>query len=200
MNKVKVRRGSKGVVCPKCKNEFELEYGRFNSGQKGSGFEAFVASEISIAMYGGSDFLSRTPTSGAMATFWKFDVFPKRVGTDTFPLGIECKFRNSWQIEDLLTGKRSKPARGKRKADTFILDWWDTTVLDCGIAIKIPVLVFKKNREKALAIVSSKEFNVPKGKSLVYQDRLYDLHVVEFETLKVLLKEKYNNGSGESDK
>lgn len=194
--KLKIRRGAKNVRCPRCKAELELEHGRFNSGAKGSGFEAWVASEISIAMYGDSDFLSRTPTSGAMASFWKFDIFPKRIGTDAFHLGIECKFRNTWQLEDLLAGKRSKPSGGKRKADTFILDWWDTTVEDAGKASKIPVLIFKKNREKALAIVSSKEFiDIPKGRSLIYQDKLYTLHVIDFELLKSLLKEKYKNGA-----
>lgn len=185
--KLKIRRGSKNVVCPKCKTDLELEVGRFNSGAKGSSFEAWLAAEISLAMYGESDYLSRTPTSGAMASFWVFDLFPKRIGTDQFKYGIEAKFRNGWNIEDILFMKTSKPSRGKRKADTFILDWWHTTVDDCKKANKIPVLAFKKNREKALVVIKDADFKGVSGGMSFKDGKDQECRLIDFEAFKKLL-------------
>lgn len=182
MNKVKVRRGSKAVSCPKCKTEFELEYGRFNSGAKGNSFESFLAKELTIAS--GVE-LSRTPCSGGLSSRWPHDLYAHKAGENNWDFGIEAKFRNGWTIEDFLYKKESKPSRHKRKADQFIWDWWNATVDDAKRTNKIPVLIIKRNKEKPLVVVRAADFGLNDNQGLLYKGII----IIDFEFFKGLLRE-----------
>ena len=158
---VKLRRGQKEFKCPKCKTDLHIKHAHFQSTAKGSSLETYVAQEMSQALYGRDGVLRRTPTSGAMETFWPYDIFPAKVGTDGFPFAVECKFRETWDFGDILQGKTSRPTKTKRKADRHILDWWRTLESDIQknkkeFGLKIPVLVIKKSRLKPYAIVPPK--------------------------------------------
>ena len=194
--KVLIRRGQKDFKCPKCESVIELEHSRFNSNAKGSGFESWVAREISFAMYGNSETLCRTPLSGGLGSRWPFDLYPPKIGEDNFPFGVECKFRNGWQLEDLLYRKSSKPSGGKRKADTFILDWWQNTIADARKHNKIPILVIKKNREKPLVVFNPGNFKEVEWEQIGWGNVIIfsDAWVVDFEEFKRVLKRRYEIG------
>lgn len=194
---LKVRRGQKDLICPQCETTITLKHGRFDSAAKGNKFEADVAAAISAALYDRPDVLRRTPTSGAMATFWPFDIYPAKVDEDKFQFGFECKNRENWDLEDLLRHKRSE--HGGRR-DTYILDWWDATVADSERYFekfklaKAPVLIFRKNRSRPLVLLESEVWKTL-GRRVSARDELTDGNVtlVDFARFLEGLRKTYGS-------
>jgi hypothetical protein len=98
------------------------------SKDKGSAFERKVAKILSEAF--GVE-LVRTPMSGGWG---RLETKGDLVTRDDFPYHVECKKREGWNIDCLLSGKGTKELE----------NWWNQTTEQCP-ADKVPLLVFSKN-------------------------------------------------------
>ena len=162
VEKLKLKRRQKAFNCPKCKTPLEIEYKHFDSGAKGGRYEAQKATDLSMAMYGQKDFLTKVPGSGGWTAIYPYDIYPAKVDPVAFPFGIECKHRKGWSIAEIIRNKTSKPSK-KRKADIYILDWWNQLVEDIETnkdrwGSKEPLLVMRRDGEKGDLIVTKKSF------------------------------------------
>jgi len=91
--------------------------------------------------------VKRTPQSGGWSTA-AFGVTGDLVCEDKrFPFHVECKKREDWQLDDLVTGVRVKDERS-------ILEWWKQTIRTCP-KNKEPLLVFTRNNKAQLVMVRS---------------------------------------------
>jgi len=109
---------------------------RIDSRAKGASYENVIA-KILMRWYGG--IWRRTPQSGG----WSHGDDGFGVGGDLVcnvpqPFHVECKNRETWFIEDLLTGTR---ARGTAS----ILEWWEQSCREAAKFHKKPWLVFRRN-------------------------------------------------------
>ena len=98
------------------------------SKDKGSAFERKIAKILSEAF--GVE-LVRTPMSGGWG---RLETKGDLVTRDDFPYHVECKKREGWTLDCLLSGKGDKKLEG----------WWAQTKEQCP-ENKIPLLVFSKN-------------------------------------------------------
>lgn len=114
---------------------------RKRSKLKGSGNERSV-SKLFTAWCG--HVVRRTPQSGGWAGP-AFGVSGDLVcASKHFPFHVECKKREDWQLDDLITGVRVKDERS-------IQEWWKQTVESCP-KNKEPLLVFTRNRKAQLVM------------------------------------------------
>lgn len=120
--------------------------GAKKSKRKGASFEKQVASLFG-AYFGCS--VRRTPGSGGWATVGDFGprgdlVFAIRRA----PYHVECKKHEGWELEDLITGKRS----GDTTSTNSIERWWAQTIRDCPTK-KFPMLIFARNGLRPLLMI-----------------------------------------------
>lgn len=108
-----------------------------DSHAKGGSYENRIA-KILMAWYGEGVTWTRSPKSGGWASASAFGVKGDLICNVKQPLHIECKNREGWFLDDLLTGVRQRDSRS-------IQDWWLQTMRDCP-AGQTPVLIFRRNR------------------------------------------------------
>lgn len=134
----------------------------------------------------------RTPSSGF--THKTGDICPKEPEHMVeFPLNIELKKRNTWNLSDLITAKR---------VNSGIIDWWKQCINDAKQSYRIPVLIFSKNLDIDYALMSErvfrKSFDVCPFTICKFEHKIYseidnlgeDAHVMIFST-KDLFKMSY---------
>jgi hypothetical protein len=119
------------------------------SRQKGASNERVVA-KMFEKWYGKK--VRRTPLSGGWSSA-AFGVTGDLVCEDPhFPFHVECKKREDWQLDDLITGVRARDERS-------ILAWWQQTLDTCP-KDKEPLLVFTRNGKAQLILCRLKTFYV----------------------------------------
>lgn len=112
------------------------------SKRKGDKFQNVIAKAFSV--YLGCSVRS-TPGSGGWATVGDFGPRGDLVfGIRRIRWHIECKKQESWDLADLITGKRS----GDTTSTNSLEKWWAQTIKDCPKK-KYPMLVFARNLAKA---------------------------------------------------
>lgn len=124
--------------------------GRKNSRTKGNSYELRIAK--AFAQWSG-EHIRRTPQSGGWSNA-KFGVSADLVcDNPKWPFHIECKKREGWHLDDLITGIRPDDTRS-------IEAWWKQTVDSCpkkGYTKKgyttTPMLVFARNRGPSLVMM-----------------------------------------------
>lgn len=132
----------------------ESDRGRKNSRAKGNRAELDVAEMFS--RWSG-EVVRRTPGSGGWSNA-KFGVTADLVCANrAFPYSVEIKHREHWVLDDLVTGAR-------REHDKSIVQWWKQCVDSCPKTgavgdddrelAKEPLLVFRRNRQPWLAMIS----------------------------------------------
>lgn len=112
------------------------------SKRKGDKFQNVIAKAFSV--YLGCSVRS-TPGSGGWATVGDFGPRGDLVfGIRRIRWHIECKKQESWDLTDLITGKRG----GDTTSTNSLERWWAQTIKDCPKK-KYPMLVFARNLAKA---------------------------------------------------
>lgn len=115
---------------------------RKNSRTKGASFENKIAKVFSE--WSGMD-VKRTPQSGGWANA-SFGVTGDLVCSNKrFPFHVECKKREGWHLDDLVTGVRVRDTRS-------IVAWWNQAIETCPEG-KEPLLVFARNNRQVLVMV-----------------------------------------------
>lgn len=106
---------------------------------KGANFERQIAKQMSEWL---QFKVSRTPSSGAYGTRegWS-SLSGDLMFAQDFPFYCELKCRESWALDDVLSGKGE------------FWDWWGTTFADARKHGKRPMLIAKRNRHPAYAFV-----------------------------------------------
>lgn len=125
----------------------EADRSRKNSRTKGNRAELDVAEMFS--RWSG-EVVRRTPQSGGWSSA-KFGVTADLVcANPAFPFHVECKHRENWVLDDLVTGVR-------QEHDKSIVQWWKQCVESCpkknGLYTKEPLLVFRRNRQPWLVML-----------------------------------------------
>jgi len=147
MHEASGRRASKGkgTRAPETSIEkVERDRDRQDSRAKGARFENETAKKWS--RWSG-EHLRRTPQSGGWSNA-RFGVTGDIVcDKKRFPFSIECKAREGWALDDLITGVRCDDERSVRQ-------WWLQTLRQCPDG-KTPLLVFKRNRGPVLVMMRS---------------------------------------------
>jgi hypothetical protein len=131
----------------------EQDRGRKNSRRKGNRGELDVAEAFSKWC---GEHVRRTPGSGGWGGSQDFgttaDLICKK---KAFPFHVECKHREGWVLDDLVTGARSDH-------DKSIVKWWEQCWETCPKIVgkngytklkKEPMLVFRRNRQPWLVMV-----------------------------------------------
>lgn len=136
----------------------ESDRGRKNSRVKGNRAELDVAEMFSRWC---GEVVRRTPGSGGWSNA-KFGVTADLVcANKAFPYHVEVKHREGWALDDLVTGVR-------KEHDKSIVQWWKQCVDSCpriksrsmGPSLsdlafgKVPLLVFRRNRQPWLVMMS----------------------------------------------
>lgn len=117
---------------------------RKNSRTKGNRGELDVAKAFSDWC---GELVRRTPMSGGWSNA-RFGVTADLVCTkNAFPFHVEVKHREGWTLDDLVTGVR-------RDHDKSIVQWWMQCTDSCPNG-KMPVLVFRRNRQPWLVMVAA---------------------------------------------
>lgn len=112
-----------------------------NSRAKGNRYERDMAQAFST--WTGFKMV-RTPSSGF--THKTGDICPKEPENMVeFPINIELKKRNTWNLSDLITNKRVKNG---------IIDWWKQCINDASQSYRIPILIFSKNLDIDYVLMS----------------------------------------------
>lgn len=147
MRKASGRRASKtrGTREPETSIEkVERDRDRQDSRAKGARFENEIAKRWT--KWSG-EHLRRTPQSGGWSNA-KFGVTGDLVcDKKRWPFHIECKAREGWHLDDLITGLRHEDERSVRQ-------WWLQASSQCPDG-KTPLLVFKRNRCPTLVMMRS---------------------------------------------
>lgn len=113
------------------------------SKNKGSSYERKIAAKFSTWS---GEVIKRTPQSGGWGSGSDFGVSGDLVcANPSFFYHIECKKREGWGLEDLLTGVRKRHSKS-------IIEWWDQTTKTCP-AGKLPMLVFARNNVTDLCML-----------------------------------------------
>jgi len=129
----------------------ESDRSRKNSRTKGNRGELDVAQVFS--KWSG-ELVRRTPGSGGWGGSKDFGTTADLVcNKKAFPFHVEVKHREGWVLDDLVTGIRSDH-------DKSIVKWWEQCVESCPKTVtadetifkKIPLLVFRRNRQPWLAM------------------------------------------------
>lgn len=126
----------------------EVDRGRKNSRVKGNRAELDVAEMFSRWC---GEVVRRTPGSGGWSNA-KFGVTADLVcANKAFPYHVEVKHREGWALDDLVTGVR-------KEHDKSIVQWWKQCIDSCPKdeveLIKEPLLVFRRNRQPWLVMIS----------------------------------------------
>lgn len=117
---------------------------RKNSRTKGNRGELDVAKMFSLWS---GELVRRTPMSGGWSNA-KFGVTADLVCSNKkFPFHVEVKHREGWTLDDLVTGARTEH-------DKSIVQWWKQCTESCPNG-KLPVLVFRRNRQPWLVMTWS---------------------------------------------
>ncbi len=136
----------------------EQDRTRKNSRTKGNSYELRIAKLF--AEWSGEE-VRRTPGSGGWSSS-KFGVTGDLVcANKRFPFHVECKKREGWTLDDLITGVR-KPDDANPWCS--IEAWWRQCIESCpkgpvsvaltgGGLLKEPLLVFTRNRQADLVMV-----------------------------------------------
>lgn len=120
---------------------------RKNSRTKGSNYERKIAKKWTAWS---GEHIRRTPQSGGWSTA-RFGVTGDLVcDNPSFPFHIECKKREGWCLDDLLTGVRVRDTRS-------VMAWWEQTLKSCPPG-KQPVLVFARNNQPDLMMLRQSYF------------------------------------------
>lgn len=148
-----VSRGKAGREPVTSVAKVEADRLRKNSRAKGNRAELDVAEMFSRWC---GEVVRRTPGSGGWSNA-KFGVTADLVCANrAFPYHCEVKHREGWTLDDLVTGVR-------KEHDKSIVQWWKQCVESCpqgktkqGVAIftKVPLLVFRRNRQPWLVMMS----------------------------------------------
>jgi hypothetical protein len=130
----KRRRGASGEPPVTTIAKVEANAKRKNSRTKGNSYERKVAKKFADWC---GETIRRTPMSGGWSSA-QFGVTGDLVcDNPKFYYHVECKKREQWQLEDLITGIRAADTRS-------ILEWWKQTTTTCPKG-KYPTLVFSRN-------------------------------------------------------
>lgn len=145
------RRGSKPLVIdePQVKIKPKAKK-RKNSRVKGSSYERKIALGL-MGWFGGV--WKRTPLSGGWSKGSDYGVSGDLVCTLKNPFHIECKHREQWQLDDLITGTR---ARGT----CSLMDWWEQACREAPRSPKKkwPILIFHRNRGGHFVMLREEHF------------------------------------------
>lgn len=118
---------------------------RKNSRTKGNRGELDVAKAFSLWC---GEIVKRTPGSGGWGGAEEFGTTADLVcRKKAFPFHVEVKHREGWTLDDLVTGVR-------KDHDKSIVQWWKQCVESCPKG-KMPVLVFRRNRQPWLVMATS---------------------------------------------
>jgi hypothetical protein len=124
------------------------------SRDKGSRGQREVAKLLSP--WWGAEFTS-TPMSGGFATKRFRDDWNAAADIvtpdETFPFSVEVKWQEDWNMEQLLTSDVTK-----------MWKWWDQCIEEAP-ADKIPLLVFKRNRQPWYYMIEEKKGTLIQGRS-----------------------------------
>jgi len=147
---------------------------RKNSRTKGNNYELRIAKRF--AAWSG-EVVRRTPMSGGWSSA-KFGVTGDLVcDNPAFDLHVECKKREGWHLDDLLTGIRPDDSRS-------IEAWWKQTVESCPEG-KMAVLVFARNQGPDLVMMIHGDL-VGLGPELAYAASSYPTLVLGARILLTL--------------
>lgn len=130
----------------------ESDRSRKNSRVKGSRGELDVAKLFSQWC---GELVKRTPGSGGWGGSQEFGTTADLICTNkAFPFHVECKHREGWVLDDLVTGTRAEDSRS-------VVRWWDQCWASCPkttsrggwlVLHKEPLLVFRRNRQPWLVM------------------------------------------------
>lgn len=124
---------------------------RKNSRAKGSSYERKIALGL-MKWFGGV--WKRTPQSGGWSKGDDYGVSGDLVCTLKNPFHIECKHREKWQLDDLITGVRSR-------GTCSLIDWWEQSCREAPRKPKRkwPVLIFHRNRGGDFVMMREEHFD-----------------------------------------
>lgn len=124
-----------------------------NSHAKGSSYERKIAKKL--ATWSG-EHIRRTPQSGGWSSA-RFGVTGDLVcANEKWPFHVECKKREGWCLDDLITGARARDTRS-------IAAWWTQTVSTCPPG-KWPTLIFARNNQPDLMLMLSADYSKATGR------------------------------------
>lgn len=165
----------------------ESDRSRKNSRVKGTRAELDVAEMFSRWC---GEVVRRTPGSGGWSNA-KFGVTADVVcANKAFPYHVECKHREHWVLDDLVTGAR-------REHDKSIVQWWKQCVESCPKSRRFhgsgdveldkePLLVFRRNRQPWLVMMRS-ELDSPAPVGVGH----FELPYTHYPNVKVMLLEVF---------
>lgn len=116
-----------------------------NGNRKGGDFERKIAKVMTEWT---SVKFERVPASGGL--HWKKDnrVYGDIVCNDPdFPLVVECKNREAWNMDALITGSAE------------VKKWWQQVKKDAAATEKKPVVIFTRNNRPVYVMVYTKQFD-----------------------------------------
>ncbi len=130
---------------------------RKNSRTKGNRGELDVAKAFSLWC---GELVRRTPQSGGWSNA-KFGVTADLVcANKDFPFHVEVKHREGWTLDDLVTGVRSEH-------DKSIVQWWKQCIDSCPTG-KLPVLVFRRNRQPWMTLSGAELVSLVDGTMITW--------------------------------
>lgn len=118
---------------------------------KGASFERIIAKDFSVAYYGDSTILRRTPMSGGWGAKYALGDF---AGPEDFPFYTECRNREVWSTADFFN-----------KA-SILYKWFLETREKAQPFHKMPILIFTRNYEEVYLMLEETDLEMNKNYSL----------------------------------
>ena len=169
----------------------ERDRSRKNSRAKGNRGELDVATAFSRWC---GEPVRRTPGSGGWGGAREFGTKADLVcANPIFPFHVECKHREKWVLDDLVTGVR-------RDHDRSVVRWWEQCVTSCPSVLtkqgrrpsKVPLLAFRRNFQPWLVMVQAEHVDLRHGAFRVSTFKLANCEVPAlYDEVSVMLLDEF---------